>query len=63
VRRKDFRPEENATVELLLRELGKEDAEPVRLFAEPGLEEAGLYRAKIPVSHAGGLSLGSPGYR
>lgn len=57
VRQKDFRPEENATVELLLRRTGEEGAEPVRLFAEPSLEEPGLYQAGIPVDRPGAYHL------
>lgn len=62
VRRADFRPEENATVELRLREPGPPVAgetapEPVRLFAEPSLEEPGLYLARVPVTRPGACAV------
>lgn len=53
VRRKDFQPEENATVELRVSEAGNDSAEPASLIAAPSLDEPGLYVAKVPLMHPG----------
>jgi len=57
VRKEDYLPEENATVELLLRESGAEGEDPVRQFAEPSLEEPGLYEAELSTPEPGAYRL------
>lgn len=51
IRNKSFRPEENATVELLITQPGVE--EPSKVFAEPSLDEPGLFTAEFSCAEAG----------
>ncbi|MFT5467856.1 MAG: putative membrane protein [Verrucomicrobiales bacterium] len=51
IRNAAFRPEENATVELLITHPGSD--EPAKLFAEPSLDEPGLFTAEFACAEAG----------
>lgn len=51
IRNEAFRPEENATVELQITHPGSE--EPAKVFAEPSLDEAGLFTAEFASAESG----------
>jgi len=55
VRDGEFRPEENATVEVQI--TGPDTEEPVTIFAEPSLDEPGLFTAEYVCSDPGAYHL------